>query len=514
MAGNELPPRAQRVLEHWANIAQAAYEKVGGQIAADHSAKVNALAEQLEQELAPALAPIVQHILDNAELPPELRGLLEPLLEPTQLGQSLILGIVAGAAVSPMFGAALAPAVQIVANAVWPLNQVMPLSGAELAAAVLKGVISLDEGVGTARLVGYDAHNFQLLTEIAGQAIGIEEALLLWRRGQISEAELDRIIHYSNVRTDFAPDIKLLKFLPPGAGEVVAGRLKQHLSQTEYLAKLSNAGIDPTEADWLLATAGRPYGTMEGLELLNRGLITEDRFRQVVAQSDINTDFTDDLLNLRVHYPPARTIVPLIRANAITDAQATTLLEYQGIPADLAAAYIKEGHTTRTTALRELSVAQTLRAYEDQLIDGPTAIGRIVGRGYPQADAELMLEISDTAREERFRDAAVNHVRVRFLAHKLTAGEVQSALTALKIPGAAATAWLELWTLERQSVPVVLTLAQAQGAYHREIITLTEFIAHAHALGYSGMDVKIVAAEAWPPTRVPAEVVALDPATL
>jgi hypothetical protein len=511
---DETPVGIPRTAGAWSQVARAVHDAIRPNAAQDRKDHVTSILDQFEAELAPLIAPVVQQLAADPNTHESLRPLLEMLAGPQAFTGSLGIGIAVGAIISPVLGAAIAPVVQDLANNAWPKLQVMPLSGDLLAAAVLKGVLPLNAATTEAATVGFDPAHFKTMVDTAGQAIGIEEALLLWRRNQISELELERIVHYSNVRSDFLKDIKLLRYQPPGAGEVIAGLTKGHLDTGQATTMLSDAGIDPVNLDWLHKTAGRPIGIEQMLHLWNRNAAIEQDVVDAVHQSDINDHYLKFVLELATYIPPPRSIVPMLRSGGIDEARARVLLAENGVRAVDADAFIAEAHTTRTTSLKQLSASQVIRAYEDRLIDQPTAMARLEGLKYPAADATLMLQIADEAVLDRYRTARVARVHNRYVAHKISANTATSELSKFGIPGPAISQYMTLWTDERDANTAVLSLAQNQGAYHRGILTLAQFVGRAQALGYSGLDVKIVAAEAWPPTRVPAEVVALNPANL
>src|SRR5262249_34417365 len=152
--------------------------------AAKHDHVVGIL-ERFEQDLAPMVAPMAESLRDNDALPDHVRDLFGLLAQPEHFGESILIGIALGSILSPVIQPALEPEVQGLANIVWPKNPSKPITPPEAAAAVLKGVLTEAEAQPLARLSGVNSENFHTLVEIAGNAPGIAEGLLLLRRGQI-----------------------------------------------------------------------------------------------------------------------------------------------------------------------------------------------------------------------------------------------------------------------------------------------------------------------------------------
>lgn len=514
MADDETPVGIPRTTSAWQNVAKAVHDAIRPNAQQDRRDHLTGVLEQFEQELAPLLAPIVADLASHPATPESVRPLLQAIKGPEQFTQSLLIGIAVGSTIGPVLGAAIAPEVQQIGNIRWPTKPDIPLSPPEIALGVIRNNPHINNPAGEAAMSGINAERLQALEYNTGEPPSPQELLLLYRRGQIDQARLETGIRQSRIRDEWFPEVLDLRFAPPAAGEVIAGAIKGHLPDADATTKLGQAGIDPSNFAWMKATAGRPPGIEQMLHLWNRGVATEADVDAAVRQSDINDTYLPFVKELRKYFPPPRSIVPMLRANAITEAQARTLLTYYGVDPQWVDAFIAEAHTTRTSAIKELSASQTVRAYENGLIDQPTAMSRLEGLKYPAADATLMLQIADEAVTERYRNARVTRVHARYVAHKIDQNTATAELSKFGLPGPAISQLMTLWTDERDANTAVLSLSQTQGAYHRGIITLQEFITRAHAMGYSGLDVKIVAAEAWPPTRVPAEVLALNPAAL
>jgi hypothetical protein len=494
------------MIERIADAMHAGHERIRPAQSADKLAHLTHVLETIEQEYGPVLQPLVQHVLDDPNTPEQVRGLLAPLVEPTNLGQSLILGIAIGAVISPVLGAATAPFVQGIANNVWSHDTSVPLSPAELAVAVLKGVLTEAQAAPEASQSGISGSRFHTMVQNVGNAIGIQEALLLLRRNQITEAEFARIVHYSNIRSDFLPDILKLRYAPVSAAEAIAGALKQQLTPDEAKQKVSEAGIDPDQFEWMLATAGRPYGIQQALHLWNRGLIDEARVREVIAHSDVNPTFTDDILHLRVYLPPPRSVVPMLRHGGITEAQARDLLAKNGVPPEFVDGFIAEAGQTKTNAAKTLTESTVIRMFLAATMDEATARARLSALGYTAGDVDLLLQLANDQKRERYAGAIITRMHTLYVSHKADAVAVRTALSKDGIDAASTNDLLALWDVERAANVHVPSVAMVLHAYRQKYITPAECKRRLIALGVQSADMGIVVANALPPTHTPPEV--------
>lgn len=468
---------------------------------AEHAdARLTGWLDAFENDMRDVLAPHLAAYADHPDTPPEVADLFRTLSEPEHATQSGLLFAAVGALVYPLVSAAMAGPANVVQQHSLSALPDVALTPGEIALALVRNTPLPQSATAEAALSGVNAARLKVMQLNTGDSLPLEAALLLYRRGKLTRDRLETAIRQSRVRDEWFDSILDLQYTPPSAGEVISAAVKERLTDAEAQTRLAEAGVDPANYEWLKLANGRPYGTHEALELLNRGEITEARVREVIAQSDVNTTFTDDILKLRVYVPPVRSVVPMLRAGAITEAHARELLAMNGVqPVDVDA-YIKEAAHGRTQSAKDLSRAQIVSMYEAHLIDRPTATGRLQTLGYTAADVDLMLNYADDLNTERFKRAALNRVHAAYVAHRMTAAEATAALSADAVDPAHATEYLKLWDIERGATLHRPTVAQVVGAYRRGVISAAETKARLLADGVAAVDLPIVVAVGYPPT--------------
>lgn len=498
----ERHPLAQAVID--------AHDELAPKLAAARTDHVVGLLERFESDIAPLVAPLAAQLAESEHLPQHVRDAFALLANPEHFGESVLLGIALGSILSPVIQTALAPVVQTLANNTWHLNPSMPLSPTEVAQGQLKGVSTPYTTGDEALRSGINAERLATLVEIAGQSIGLEEALLLLRRGQITDADFMAVVRYSNINPRFYAMPEMLKYAPLAVGEVVAANLKGHLDDTTAAEYIGHAGINPTFQQLLKRSAGRPPGIEQMLELRNRsnaGLtqtpVTDADVAAAVRQSDINDVFLPFVMELGHYFPPPRSIVPMLRAGGITEAEARQLLTAYGVGEPWASAFISEAHTTRTTTERSLSATQAIAAYEEHVITRAAAEARIVALRYPAADAALLLDLADAKRADKIHAAAIRRVYARYVGHKIAGSAARVELDALNLPAASVDLLLAQWSPERDANAPILSVTQLQGGLHRGVVAPDQFVTILTDRGYDQFSVKVLASEAFPPTRVP-----------
>ena len=456
-----------------------------------------------EEEMRPIVAGVFRSLADVETLPDEMRQSFARLADPEHFAQASILLVGIYPIVSGFIGAAIAPYTQDIANLAWHDHPSAVLSPAELALALLRSEVGADWAANEARKSGLHPDSFAILETITGEPPGIMQLLELYRRDLIDDARLVRGILQSRVRNEWVDAVRDLRYAPPTPGEVVMGVVKGHLADADGAKLFAEGGIDPKHYEWVRDTAGRPPGTVEMLQLLNRRQIDEGMFGDAVRQSDVQNRWIPQLLELRWYVPPPRSVVNMLHQGAVTDARAAELLAEHGVRPEDIPLYIAEGHHSRATATKGESVAQVRSEYDAGMIDEPTAVAAIEAHGYTPDEAARLIDLTNRQRVKRARDSAVSHLHTLFVHHKLAQSDLSNELDRLGVQSTVRDDLVRLWLLERDATVSHLTTAQNLGAWRRGVMTSAELETRLVALGYSPEDVPYLEALAFPPTRFP-----------
>lgn len=485
-----------------------AHDALADTIDARKRSHLEGILHQAEADLAPIIGPVVQRILDSPEASDELKAVMREAGTPAHQFGSLVVGFALGATIAPALGAALAPEIQGIENVAWNGNPSRPISPDVAVAATLKNVLGPHNPAAEAALSGYNGSRFAQMVEAAGNALGFEQALELERRGLLVGITVDDVLRYSNVNPKFYASARNLITNPVSVGEVLNARIRTHLDDGTARDLYRQAGGIPAEYQWRLDSVGRPPGPMEVLDLWNRhdaGLpgytVDETQVDAMLAQSDLALAFQAKVKELRHYLPPPRSIVPMLRSKAITEAQARQLLAAYGVGEPWASAFIIEGTHPTSSVVKGLTQAQIVAQYEARLMDRPTANGRLTALGYDAADAAAYLDLADEKRKGALLNATVRMVGARYVAHKLTKADASHLLATAGTPNAAQLDLFTLWDIERQANLHFPTPAGIVGAGRRGILTPAEVKVRLNELGIANADLPIFVGDGWPPTH-------------
>lgn len=281
-----------------------------------------------------------------------------------------------------------------------------PMDTAQAVDAVVQNHLTSDQGKRIAHLNGLEPEYWDTLVATAGEPIARGEALELFNRGQMSEAEVVQAIRESRIKDKYTQQVlDLHRRLPPErtvitmlahgaidhaaalrlllelgfdqqtAAAIVKAGTAQRTTSTRHLAVGTIAELHAdqamTEAEALDAIKAIGYTPEDAaLELKVAALRREHTWRQAAA-SKIGTDYVDRL---------------------IARDQVVTYLDHIGLPAAQRDAYLALWDIERTGRVRRLTPAQIVKAVKLQLITAGDAERRLVDDGYSAGDAQLLLQ--------------------------------------------------------------------------------------------------------------------------
>lgn len=423
------------------------------------------------------------------------------------IAETVLVQIV-GQLVAGVISAALAPELLELQQESFKLTNTRALDPASSIEAFIKGHRSQAKSMDDLGASGYDGELWQALADSAGEPIPLDLAAQAWRRGVIPKSSpdptvpsLEKAIRDSRIKNVWTGTVEALQFQLPPIGTIIEGWLRAQITPAEALKFAYQQGIDEATATLMYKAAGRPPGPQELATMWHRGIIPEGPAggdNLTLAQGYKETDLKDkwyekwrDSLEYR---PPPRTIVALLRAGAITDAQATTMLAEEGLSAASVAIYIKSAHHERSAQTKELTKAEWVQMYVDQAITADDLKGRLTALGFGGESADLEIQLADLRVSHALEQRAVNRVGTLFTGRKIDKQTAMDSLDSLKLPAKQRDRLLAIWSLERADNLHHLSAVEIGYMVKQGVWDVATALAELGVLGYGSRDAWVVLA--------------------
>lgn len=389
----------------------------------------------------------------------------------------------------------LAPFVTVATNAANQALPEVPLAPAELALAVIRNELDEATAATEASKSGINAARFHTLARITGDAPAPDLLAAALRRELIDGARFLEGVRQGRLRDEWADTVKAMAQADPSPVTALLAFLKGQTDQPTAEALYTRFGGNVEHFQLAYDVEGEGPSPLEAAEAARRGIIGWTgtgagvvSFEQAVRESAYRNKWLSVFEALSVYLPPPRTITALHREGAISTAEATSLYEKAGLPANLVGAYLTSGSRTKTAKHRELTEATVLQLYRDQLIPRAEADTFLQALNYDAAEAAFILEAEDFRLAAQATQHAVARVHNLYVAHKIDVGIATGDLAAMGLDATRADALLTIWTHERAANVRTLTPAEVGSLAKRSIITEDEALARLEADGYSPDD--------------------------
>lgn len=219
----------------------------------------------------------------------------------------------------------------------YELEQLMTnrvLSPAELAEAVIRGLVQMDAAREEASKTGLNTERFDTLVGLSGNPPGVQELLELWRRGEIDEAAVDKGIRQGRTRTEWLAALKKLRhafFSPQQAASFAARGL---MGEAEARREAEVSGLQPERYEILRRASASAPAPGEILDLLNRGEIAEPEARRALRDHGLRNEYLDNVLALRNQIPNAPDVVRFALREVYNPALVAKYRMLEGFPAE------------------------------------------------------------------------------------------------------------------------------------------------------------------------------------
>lgn len=363
---------------------------------------------------------------------------------------------------------------------------------ADLAQMVVQSVIDVDEARQRAAMLGVAGDDFDKLVRLAGNPPGPETTLDLWNRGIIDEAEATLALRQSRLKPEWIEQFKRSRMRPATPSQAAAAVVRERITMAEGLAIAAENGLAADAFTLLVNELGRPIGLQQAVTLYKRKQFTLDQVREVVARSNVRTEYTEAIIELGTRYPSLFQIKNMLQTGAMPDDVASDILTKEGYTEEVITAAIAAGHGVKLAGSRQLTQSAIEAEYKSRAMSSAETTTLLEGIGYDRNDITLLLSLWDYETAKSYRDAVVAVVKARYLQADIDQQTASGLLDQIQLPADERDQLLALWTFDLQANPTLLTLAQLNNAWKGKLINEDDYKAYLPRLRYQEPELSII----------------------
>lgn len=215
------------------------------------------------------------------------------------IGESAAYGI-GGALTRP-----LDPLLQELTNETWATATAAgvgkPLDAGLAAEIVAEDVELRDWGIAQAGQAGNTSEQFDAVLGAVLNAPGLDTLFELWRRGKITDGDFVHGLRKAKLETRWDGPLEAIKETLLSPSDLAMARQQGFVDDATQLAQSQLQGVPADNATILYELAGLPPGAAEAQSLLNRGLIDDALFAQIIREGHTKTKYTELLKRAAVY---------------------------------------------------------------------------------------------------------------------------------------------------------------------------------------------------------------------
>jgi hypothetical protein len=362
------------------------------------------------------------------------------------------------------------------------------LSAEQLAAMVNRDIVDREQAEKEAERVGVNGIDFDRLTLLGGDPLPIDALAVAYRRGFIDEATFMKGIVQGPLRKEWFPTLMKLQYTRMSTVDAADAANQGHITVEEAKEIATQNGMEADDFLVILKAAGQPPGIEFADEAFNRGFISDAEYTTMFLESRIKNVYMPLLKKMRTRLIPQETMRVLYREGVYTVEQTTAGLRAHGFSPEDTAALIASVHVDANAETRELTRAQVVDLYEEQMLETSEALAMLKDLGYDDDSARAMVELADLKKLRTYINSAITKIRSAYTTGKIDDPTASSALDALGVPTGQRDNLLAVWDIEKTTITKTLTASQIRQAFNKDLMPQSEAMARLMAQGYDETD--------------------------
>lgn len=354
-----------------------------------------------------------------------------------------------------------------------------------------------DLGVNESNLNGLQALNRQYLNAL--------QYVALWRRGQLSNTELDNKLLQLNFQDTDIERLKQITEVIPTPNDLILMAVREAFDDefsrrfghdenlpAEFVEWAKKQGLSEDwskrywRAHWQLPS---PQQVFEMLHRLRPGTtdnpISGDDVDFYLRAADYAPFWRDRLKEISYN-PFTRVDVRRMYKTGVLD-EAGVMTAYLDLGFDQAKAEAMTQFTIAYEAEEETGIIRSsvLSAYGDGMIDRATAARMLAKGGYDVTTVAFYLDNIDFRESLEIQQIKLSNIRKRYVEGLLDEATVNAEINQLNLPAERVSAMLELWGTERENQIALLTITQMETLLEKGIVEEADYRRVAVRRGYT-----------------------------
>jgi len=455
----------------------------------------------IETDFAPKLKPMIEKMEKTGKIPPELKPITDEIKNPSAPIGALLGNAVGGGMAGGLVSSTIGPWLLLLQYEV-QRSAIMARFDPKTALAIKF------RRPDKAKLIesdlkdqGWSEERSELLMDVARSRLKEELLVTLRLRNIITKDQYALRMYALGYDVAEAEDLYKSLLAYPGISDIVrmavreaytpeiAEKFGQYLDiPPAFITEAAKVGIPEEIARQYWAAHWDLPSTLQGFDMLHRGIITKSELELLMRALDIMPFWRDKLIQLS-YAPFTRVDVRRMhKLGILTRAQVLQAYQDIGYSPEKAEALTKFTEQlnagTGTQTEKELTKADILTAYRAGIYSREECIDALGFLDYSTEDAELIVDAVQISQDVKLKSLTLSQVKTLYQAGIRTKQECTAWLAAMNYDAAAISNLFALWDWTQPVDPRRPTRTDLDNFVSAGVIDLGDWSAEYDALGY------------------------------
>jgi len=379
---------------------------------------------------------------------------------------------------------------------------------AELVDMRWREVISESEYYTKCSEFGYSSTVADNLYEISKTLLTMHDYIAIWRRGELSETELDNKLHQMHLDDQAITHAKKATLYFPSAPDLIRFAVREVYTPdilskfgamedlpAQYLQEASKVGLTEEHAKNYWAAHWELPSAQMGFQMLHRRIIDEDTLKLLLRSLDVMPYWRDALVKLSYNPLTRVDVRRMYKLGVLSEEEVNESYLDRGYSPENAVRMTEFTVAYEADELTGITRASVMASYQKGIITEDQLKTYLEGFGYQPGVVAFYMSIAKYEKESDVIDVIVNEVKQRYLSGMYSMTEARNELLKYDLPASyVAQIMGELEVKQSQKVRVP-SRSDLENWLKMNLIKDKDYHARMSQLGYTRNDIELYLSE-------------------
>lgn len=355
---------------------------------------------------------------------------------------------------------------------------------------------------------GYSTEVADNLYEISKTLLTMHDYISIWRRGELSETDLDDKLRQMHMDDRTILQAKTASLYFPSAPDLIRFAVREVYTPdilskfgamedlpSQYLQEATKAGLTEEHAKNYWAAHWELPSAQMGFQMLHRRIIDEDTLKLLLRSLDVMPYWRDALVKLSYNPLTRVDVRRMYKLGVLNEDEVTDSYLDRGYSPDNAQRMTEFTVAYEADELTGITRASVMSSYQKGIITEEQLKTYLEGFGYQPGVVDFYMSIARFEKESEVIDVIVNEVKQRYLAGMYTMANARNELLKYDLPASYVSQIMGELEVKQSQKARIPSRSDLENWLKMNLIKDKDYHARMSQLGYSRDDIEMYLSE-------------------